>query len=291
MTSPPSGDRVPTQLELLNPTLRALRSLGGSASIGEIAIQVIRDLSLPSDVTEIPHGGDSRTELEYRLAWARTQLKRYGSIDNSQRGIWSLTERGQRVAEVVPSDVGEWVSRNYRKEGGTQSIVDVSHEGDEPTEEEQKWKDELLEVLKQMHPAAFERLGQRMLREAGFIEVAVTGRSGDGGIDGHGVMRLNGLISFPVLFQCKRYNGKVAANVVRDFRGAMQGRADKGLIITTGGFTADAFREATRDGAPPIDLISGDLLAEKLKELRLGVTVDTKTIEVVTVNQAFFGTV
>jgi restriction system protein len=128
-----------------------------------------------------------------------------------------------------------------------------------------------------------------MLRESGFIEVEVTGRSGDGGIDGNGIIRLAGLISFPVLFQCKRYAGNVGAGAVRDFRGAMQGRADKGLILTTGGFTSDAHQEATRDGAPPIDLIDGDLLVNKMKELGLGVT--TKTIEVVEVESRWFDSV
>jgi len=122
-----------------------------------------------------------------------------------------------------------------------------------------------------MDPIAFERLCQRLLRESGFIEVEVTSRGGDGGIDGHGIIRVGGLISFPVFFQSKRYQGNIGPNVVRDFRGAMVGRSDKGVLITTGGFTREARREATRDGAPPIDLIDGDLLIDKLKELRLGV--------------------
>ncbi|WP_206528489.1 restriction endonuclease, partial [Mesorhizobium sp. M7A.F.Ca.CA.002.05.1.1] len=120
-------------------------------------------------------------------------------------------------------------------------------------------------ILLALDPAAFERLCQRILREAGFIKVEVTGRSGDGGIDGTGVLRVN-LLSFHVLFQCKRWKGSVGSGVVRDFRGAMVGRADKGLVITTGTFTADARREAVRDGAPAIDLIDGDGLCDLLKD-------------------------
>ena len=128
-----------------------------------------------------------------------------------------------------------------------------------------------------------------MLRESGFIEVTVTGSSGDGGIDGHGIIRMGGLISFHVLFQCKRYRSNVTPNLVRDFRGAMTGRSDKGLLITTGGFTDDAKKEATRDGAPPIDLIDGSLLADKLKELQLGVT--TEMVEQVTIDAEWFNTI
>ena len=146
-----------------------------------------------------------------------------------------------------------------------------------------RWRKDLLDTLKEMPSDAFERLCQRLLRESGFIEVEVTGKSGDGGIDGHGIIRLAGLISFLVLFQCKRYRDSVSASVVRDFRGAMMGRADKGVILTTGTFTRDAQREATRDGAPAIDLIDGELLIEKMKELELGVRAEM--VEIVKVDK------
>ena len=123
-------------------------------------------------------------------------------------------------------------------------------------------------------PDAFERLAQRLLRESGFLQVEVTGKTGDGGIDGKGIVRVSGLLSFHVIFQCKRYRGSITPSQIRDFRGAMQGRADKGFFITTGTFTRDAIKEATRDGAPPIDLIDGELLCDKLKEFKLGVQTE-----------------
>jgi restriction system protein len=140
-------------------------------------------------------------------------------------------------------------------------------------------------VLRALPPDAFERLAQRILREAGFIKVEVTGRSGDGGIDGIGVLRVN-LLSFHVLFQCKRYQSSVGASAIRDFRGAMVGRSDKGVVITTGTFTPDAKREATRDGAPAIDLIDGDQLCDLLKDLKLGVR--TEMVEQVNVETDWF---
>ncbi|WP_133065093.1 restriction endonuclease, partial [Flavimaricola marinus] len=125
-----------------------------------------------------------------------------------------------------------------------------------------------------------------LLREAGFTKVEVRGKSGDGGIDGVGVLRVN-LVSFQVYFQCKRWKGSVGSKEIRDFRGALQGRADKGLFITTGHFTSQASDEATRDGAIAIDLIDGDRLCELLKENRLGVT--TEMIERVSINPEWFG--
>jgi restriction system protein len=147
------------------------------------------------------------------------------------------------------------------------------------------WKENLLTILREMAPDAFERLCQRILREKGFTKVAVTGRAGDGGIDGQGVLRVN-LLSFQVIFQAKRWKGSVGASVVRDFRGAMIGRADKGLIMTTARFTAEANREATRDGAPAIDLVDGEDFCDLLKEIGLGVRI--KKVEEVSVAPADF---
>jgi restriction system protein len=275
-------DQVPTFDQLMNPTLRALRKLGGSASIQELVDEIVADLALPDEVAEAPHGDGSQTELAYRAAWARTYLKHYGVLHNSERGVWALTPEGQKTERVNPREVVRLVQRQQREPKAAQQVVEAEEFAGEETAE-LDWKGQLIQALLELAPAAFERLCQRLLREAGFIEVEVTGRSGDGGIDGHGVIRIGGLISFNVLFQSKRYRGNIGPDVVRDFRGAMIGRADKGLLITTGGFTREARREATRDGAPPIDLIDGDLLAEKLKELSLGVTV--RMVEAVEVNQ------
>jgi restriction system protein len=143
----------------------------------------------------------------------------------------------------------------------------VAEAAGKPTKD---YRGETLDLLLSLPPAGFERLAQRLLREAGFTQVIVTGQSGDGGIDGYGTLQINQLVTFKVLFQCKRYAKSVAPSQVRDFRGAMAGRADKGIIITTGTFTAEARREATRDGVPPIELIDGEKLLDMLENLELG---------------------
>ncbi len=123
------------------------------------------------------------------------------------------------------------------------------------------------------------------MRASGFIKVQVTGRKSDGGIDGIGVLRI-ALLSFQVFFQCKRYIGSVGPGEIRDFRGAMVGRTDKGLFITTGTFTSEAKKEAVRDGAPALDLIDGEQLCILLKDLKLG--IETKSIEVVAIDTDWF---
>ena len=119
------------------------------------------------------------------------------------------------------------------------------------------------------------------------MQVEVTKQSGDEGIDGSGIYKPS-LVSFPVFFQCKRYKGSVGPDKVRDFRGAMAGRGDQGLLITTGYFTADAKAEASRPGAPLVDLIDGDALCSLLKDHGLGVRVSAHTVEDVEVIPEFF---
>ena len=271
---------LPTYETLMNPTIVALKDLGGSATIEELYSKVVEVINIPDRQLEIIHDSDrgSQTEIEYRLAWTRTYLKKYGILENSSRGVWALTQKGRQVESVDPREVSRFFREQKRKEKAAQA-------DEEETDEELTWKDELLATLLHMDPSAFERLIQRMLREVGFIQVQVTGRTGDGGIDGNGIMRLAGMLSFQVIFQCKRYKGSVNVSQVRDFRGAMVGRADKGLLITTGNFTKDAFQEATRDGAPAIDLIDGDTLIDRLKELELGVKTEKIEIEQVTVDK------
>ena len=274
---------LPTFDKLMNPVMQALKQLGGSGTIEEINNKVSEIAGLSDEQLEILHDPDkgSQTEVEYRLAWARTYLKKYDLLENSSRGIWALTARGRQLDQVNPQVVRRFV-QNQKK----QTQVTVLPQANELAESdvEMSWRDELLATLLKMHPAAFERLIQRLLRESGFIQVEVTGQSGDGGIDGKGIMRLGGLLSFHVLFQCKRYKGSVSASQVRDFRGAMMGRADKGLLITTANFTKHAVKEATRDGASAIDLIDGDQLLDKLKELGLGVKTEKVEVEKVTIN-------
>jgi len=284
-------DQVPQYHEMINALLTALHDLGGSGSIGEINNATISILDLDEDVVEIPHDPDKSndTEVEYRLAWTRTYLKKYGLIDNSSRGIWAINPAERNVREVDPGEVVRVVREQAKAQRASREAVDSLDQAVESPEEVQHWREELHQILtKELSPDAFERLTKRLLRESGFVQVEVTGRSGDGGIDGKGIVRVSGLLSFHVVFQCKRYQGSVTSSQVRDFRGAMIGRADKGLLITTGSFTRDAVTEATRDGAPPIDLINGDQLADKLKELSLGVSTTEEVVERVEVNASWF---
>jgi restriction system protein len=284
---------LPSFDEYFAPTVSVLKAHGGSATIEELEEGVAAEMKLSDNVRSVLHGEGPRTQFDYELAWVRTYLKKVGAAENSERGVWRLTPVGLGMSEadlaLVPQRVrSEDRERRLEKPTPTKGSTDDSDRI--PTEESEddanaQWKEVLLECLLKIDPGAFERLCQRVLRESGFVKVEVTGKSGDGGIDGIGVLRLN-LLSFQVFFQCKRWKGSVGPSTIRDFRGAMVGRADKGLVITTGTFTADARREATRDGAPAIDLVDGETLCDLLKSLRIGVSV--QQIEHVVIDQKVF---
>ena len=275
---------APTYDELIWPTLKALKELGGSATNQELVDKIIELENYSEEIQTVPHREGRETKLEYRAAWARTYLKKYGAINNLSKGVWVLLDKGESMTEQEALTVPAIIRAQDPSRQNSNDLA-PSNDDDPIIDMEEDWKSVLLQKLKTIKPDAFERLCQLILRESGFIKVQVTGRSGDGGIDGIGILKMN-LLSFHVSFQCKRYQGSVGSSELRDFRGAMIGRGDKGIFITTGSFTSEARKEANRDGAPAIDLIDGEELCELLKNLKLGLT--TEIVEKVTVKTEWF---
>jgi restriction system protein len=264
---------LPKYDDLFQPTLEVLTKLGGSASIEELDEALIARIGASQEQLDVAYPKSGAAVLPDRMSWARSFLKLAGLVTNPKRGVWVLTEEGRGSANKSNAELKKIVVGAYKASIAAKKAAQASS-GSGPEQEVGEgalgWPELLLQRIQSIDAGAFERLSQRLLRQSGFTRVEVSGKSGDGGIDGAGVLRVN-LISFQVLFQCKRWKGSVGSEVVRNFRGAMQGRADKGLIITTGTFTADARKEATRDGAPAIDLIDGEALCALMKDLGLGV--------------------
>ena len=269
-------------VRFMQPVIDALNGLGGSGSPDEVIERVAKNLEISDELQNevLPSGG--RTRFGNQVAWARFYLVKEGLIDSSKRGIWRLTPAGQ-VARLSPEQSRDvflkWVrifQDERRLRGGAEETRAENEDTTAPPLEEENidanvsYRTELLNLLLALPAPGFERLSQRMLREAGFTQVEVTGGSNDGGIDGYGTLQINPLVSFKVLFQCKRYRNTVSPSQIRDFRGAMAGRADKGIIITTGSFSSEARREAARDGVPPIELIDAEKLLDLLERLELG---------------------
>lgn len=291
---------LPNLSGMMLATIQALKVIGSSARIDELDEKIIELEGVTEEEQSfVMQGDENRLKVNYYLSWARTYLRRGGALENSTRGVWALTSHGktifkldqvQTIYDQVNAEERERARQKRldaknRKAPKAPKVQTSAVEAETFETADFDWKQSLLKVLRAMDPSAFERLSQRLLREAGFVKVEVRGKTGDGGIDGVGILRVN-LVSFQVYFQCKRYKGSVGSKEIRDFRGALEGRADKGLFITTGHFTSQASEEATRDGAKAIDLIDGDRLCDLLKEKQLG--VETEMIERVQIKSDWF---
>ena len=262
---------IPNYAQLIEYTFKALKELGGSGKNTEINDKVAQLMNLPDDVLDIPHlNSSSMSEVNYRCAWARTLLKNHGAIENSARSVWAITAAFASVETVD----GDYIEKNCRKPSKTKNApaeVQMENAGVEIPEEVRSWRRKLQDVIQNMDPYGFERLSQRLLRECGFTQVEVTKKSGDGGIDGTGKLKINGIFSFNRAFQCKRYHGVVGAGDIRDFRGSLTTNIEKGVFITTGSFSKAATEEASAPGKQQIDLIDGEEFITKLAEFGIGV--------------------
>lgn len=260
----------PQFLNYVKPLVEVLRNIGGSGPTADVIDQVISYMKIPDAVVEETiSSGASR--VRNQIQWARMYLVKADLMDSSQRGIWKLTEKGfeTEITEVSVYDLFKKVQGSFAEEPKKQESTPVE-EIEEEIVADEAHGEALLNILKNLSPAGFERICKRLLSEVGIHDVQITGGSGDQGIDGTGVIKVNEVVGFTIIFQCKRYKDSVAPHHVRDFRGTMQGRADKGIVITTGRFTSEAKKEAVRDGVPPIELIDGERLVSLFEKYQLG---------------------
>lgn len=277
---------IPNYATLIEATFSALKMLGGSGKNDEINSKVAEILELSNEVQDIPHlNSSSLSEVNYRCAWARTILKNYGALENSARSVWTIKPEFTGIDSVDGAIVEKF--RNIKSEK-TQKFntaeEKMEEQGVDVPEEVKPWRKRLYEVLINMDPYGFERLTQRVLRECGFTNVVVTKKSGDGGIDGTGKLKINGIFSFNIAFQCKRYQGSVGAGDIRDFRGSLTTDIEKGVFITTGSFSKSAIEEASNPGKQQIDLIDGEEFITKLAEFGIGV----KEVKDYEIDEQFF---
>lgn len=291
MTRKKIDSRIPRYQNLIDITFKVLKLLGGSGNVQEITNKVIEILELPDDVVDIPHSdAGNQSELEYQLAWARTYLKNARIIENSKRAVWSIAHDFSNV-ECIDVKLVIKKTTDKRKNNLNCNVTLEQNRTDENSdniddmpEEMRPWRKRITEVLLNMDPYGFERLSQRLLRECGFTQVSVTKKSGDGGIDGTGKLRINGIFSFNVAFQCKRYKGIVGPAEIRDFRGSLTTDIEKGVFITTGTFSKAAREEASNAGKQQIDLMDGEDFINKLAEYEIGL----KEIKDYDIDEEFF---
>lgn len=270
----------PQFVKYFGPLVSALQELGNSGTPAEVRDLIATDLKLSdSTLNEQTESGTPR--FANQVAWARFYLSKADYVDSSKRGVWALTEKGAnaKLSEADALAIFQGVQQAFATKEAQAGLEQGTEDSPAPPESgvlaPGDHRMALMDLLKKLSPAGFEKLCQRLLREAGFQHVEITGRSGDGGIDGKGRLQVNALLSFHVIFQCKRYSGPISAGQMRDFRGAIAGRTDKGIFLTTSTFTAEAQREASRDGVTPIELVDGDKLVDMFEQLELGLVPKT----------------
>ncbi len=281
---------LPTYPALRWVTLQSMRAIPLPATNDEINEAVADALGMSDVQRAVMHVNGRQTELAYRVAWARTALRVAGAADLVSRALWTLTPDGRTISpETVTQRYDVHLAERVAARKDSNPDTTNPDLAEPPSEvDDLDWPEQLLNQLMSLSPSGFEQLAASLLRSAGFDDVDVTGRSGDGGIDGIGTYRPSGLISFRTAFQCKRYQGSVGSAAVREFRGSFAGRSDRGIIVTTGSFTSGAQAEAARDGVGPIDLIDGEALCDLLKQFELGVRVKTRTVEDIDIDQGYF---
>jgi restriction system protein len=266
--------KVPGQEELIEPTFVALKNLGGSGSVDEIHDEVVKVLKLSDNQIQIMHS-DGRTKLHYNLAWARTYLKLYGAIDIKTRGIWVITSIFYDKKDIDKNDVILKVRNKRSSKNKTEPENEISFKITEANS--YNWREKLITIIKEMNPYSFEEFTKLLLRYIGFEKLKVTQKSNDKGIDGYGIYKINGLVTYKVAFQCKRYtNTPISSSEIRDFRGSLSSEFDRGLFITTSTFSPSAREEAESSGKTLIELIDGENLIEKIAELEIGLKPKTE---------------
>ena len=269
----------PQFLRFIRPVIDVLRTNGGSAKSSDVIDEVLEVCKISDEEYNAKlKSGESR--VRNQIQWARMYLVNAGYINRGQRGQWTLTEKalGSNLSESDVFSLFREVQDSFKESTSSETVetVPTAEQLDEKPTEEYSFQSSLIRRLKDLSASGFEKVCRRLLSECGLEQVEVTGKSGDGGIDGHGLLELNPLVRVRVIFQCKKYEKSVTPSHVRDFRGAMQGRAEKGIFITTGYFTPDAKKEAVRDGVPAIELVDGEKLVELFQKYSLG--VQSKTV-------------
>ncbi len=276
----PRNTKGPEIVQYFDPILKALKELGGLGSAADV-VEIVARIKNVSEAEQEKKNKGGALRFYNQVAWARQYLMWAGYLDGSKRGQWRLTEKGIATTGLSHAEALDLFKQQHALHLSAEKVEEKEDEENEGDDESlkvpERYKEKLLSILRILPPAGFERLCQRLLREYGLEKVHVTGRSGDGGIDGTGFLKVNQFVRLKVLFQCKRYSGAVGPDKVREFRGAMHGVAEKGIMLTTGTFTKNAQTEALKN--PQIELVDSEQLVDLFEEKELGLIL-RKTYDV-----------
>jgi restriction system protein len=259
---------IPKQTELEIPLLRAMKALGGKARPEQVYALVTKyfpDLT-ESDLTEeLESGGGNK--WKNRIRWVRQKLISKGDLESPEYGWWMITSKGTARVEAIEKHPSR-ADRPDRGMGQTQyASANLEELADEYLA---AFKQKVRQNLQELTPQQFERFAGALLSAYGFVDVLVTGKTRDGGIDGHGKLKV-GLATLNVAFQCKRWQGNVPTKEIHQFRGVVQGAFEQGYFFTTSDFVAGAQEASVKKGAATIVLLNGDAIVQLMIEKGLGI--------------------
>jgi restriction system protein len=294
---------IPTYEECMLPFLKELAD-GQPHRMKDIVNRLADVFALTPEerAATIPSG---HLTIANRVGWARTYLRKAGLIAPTKRGVHIITDAGRDVLRESPrridSDYLERYEsfREFRNKHKTAEPVATSEQGESAATPDEaiaaayeqlqsEVASQLLDTLKQCEPYFFEQVVVRLLQAMGYgiPGSQVTPRSRDGGIDG--VIHEDKLGLDAVCIQAKRWDGTVGRRTVQEFVGSMDlHRSRKGVILTTGQFSADALDYVQRIEGKKVVLIDGDRLCRLMMDYKIGVTI-RQTYEILDMSQDFF---
>jgi restriction system protein len=258
-------------------------------TIYEAAIQVLTDASAPLTVREIYESILERDLYDFKAQYPLNVVQ--GIVRRHTININASWSAPMRYFERV--DGGKFIALDQAVRIGPESVAPITgmqneqedlHENQrnelqrQIDDYNQRIKSELLDFIRGLSWEDFEQFAGKLLIAYGFVDVVVTPPRGDGGIDGHGRLKV-GLVHMNVAFQCKRWTSNaIGPGDVNQFRGAIQGVYEQGVFFTTSNFTQGATDNSIRRGAVPVILIDGNAIVDLMVERELGVQKDEITV-------------
>lgn len=268
-------DKAPDAVAYIPRILAALRQMDGiakAAAVKEAVVATMAEQHVRVDETQLQSG---QTKYLNDMQWARMYLVNAELLEPvavAGHGVWKLTDKGWQVRLDAQTALDIYNATAKK----TKKVTDTTPAPDDDGQPEliQSWEAQLKNILTSLPHEGFERLCAQIMTKNGLHATKVTGQSGDGGIDGEGLMALDksGLVSVRVAWQCKRFKeGPIRAGMIRDFRGALDHATNHGIVFATCAFTADAVQDAAMPGKKLIRLVDLKALIDMLGEMELGV--------------------
>ncbi len=249
----------PKQAEIELPLLEVLDKLGGKAKPSEVYPLVAKHFPslTEEELSEKLLSYPSIRKWSNLVQWARQALIDKKQLDGSTRGVWKLTPAGRER-------LGKRKSKTST-ESSTVTLADLVNQ------DSVRINARIIAELNNLTPHGFEKFCQVLLAQIGYVDLAVTKRSNDGGIDGYGQFR-QGIVTIKSAFQSKRWRkSPVGRPEIDAFRGAIQGDFGHGVFLTTNRFSKDAQDASIKKGAIPVLLLDGEAIAKIMVENGLGV--------------------